>query len=140
MRGGGEPVIVVPADDTTIESINRIVFDGDKVRLEDQHPTWALPSGKKNQREMTIVFDGTLGKLLCYPDGVKGVRPGSSPSAALSQDVPDWVGLPAASPLGYTLRPFAAGVVARTLDQFKSTGAIEIIDGAACLEYSRQDQ
>src|SRR5262249_16682265 len=40
-----KPKTTVPASDITLESINRLVIDGDKIRYENNHPLWKFPEG-----------------------------------------------------------------------------------------------
>jgi hypothetical protein len=64
----------VPAEDMTIESINRLVIDGEKARLEDNHPAWrnwhAPNGGLQNIRRITVFDAGS--RTVLFPVGIFG--------------------------------------------------------------------
>ena len=40
-----KPAKPVPDEETTLESRNRFIIDGEKIHYEDNHPTWFFPDG-----------------------------------------------------------------------------------------------
>jgi hypothetical protein len=66
---GGKAGLVIPAQDTTMESDNRLVLDGSKGRFENNHPMWHLPSGELTQKQTLSASNGELGKVF-YPGGI----------------------------------------------------------------------
>lgn len=66
---GGKTGLAIPAEDTTIESDNRLAIDGPKVRFEKNHPIWHLPIGQLTRTQTIAATDGELSKVF-YPGGV----------------------------------------------------------------------
>jgi hypothetical protein len=54
----------IPPNDTTIESDNRLIIDGNRVRFENNHPQWQLPEGSLNRKPLISVANDKLGKVL----------------------------------------------------------------------------
>jgi outer membrane lipoprotein-sorting protein len=59
---------IVPENETVSESKNRVVFDGVKMRFENNHPMWSLVDGKLRPSPRVEVDDGEMGKSL-FPLG-----------------------------------------------------------------------
>lgn len=60
---------VVPEKETTLEAVNRLVLNGDKLRYENNTPIWRIPEGTMApSRHAVSVYDGTIAKSL-YRDG-----------------------------------------------------------------------
>jgi hypothetical protein len=59
----------IPEVETTESSDNVLVFDGVKVRYEDNHPRWRLPEGVLEPNVGVNVTDGEVGKAY-YPNGI----------------------------------------------------------------------
>jgi hypothetical protein len=67
-RSNPNPPTPVPAEDMSVESMNRIVLDGEKIRVEDNHPGW-YGRGKRTYKQSRIyTFDGDIGYLLLNRD------------------------------------------------------------------------
>lgn len=66
---GGKTGVISPEKDTTIESDNHLVIDGNKVRFENSHPIWSQAMGKFSQNQTISVTNGELSKVL-YPNGM----------------------------------------------------------------------
>ena len=65
---GGKAGLVIPAQDTTMESDNRLVLDASaKVRFENNHPMWSLPGGELTQKQALSATNGELAKVF-YPE------------------------------------------------------------------------
>jgi hypothetical protein len=121
----------IPATETTLDSVNRLVIDGDKLRYEDNHPCWYMPVGKLNTGSSVTVFNGTVNKWF-YPrdhtgDGV--------PTAVFSNgDPPNVVQAHELIPFFLAFRGTASGRHSSTYPEMKATGVELPIDGAACQE------
>src|SRR5581483_6688000 len=51
-----KPKNSVPDKETTLKSVNRLVFDGDKLRYEDNHPVWQMPNGELHENKHVSVY------------------------------------------------------------------------------------
>jgi hypothetical protein len=126
-----KPAKVVPEKETTLESTNRLVFDGRKVRYEHNHPTWLLPNGKLVKPDFVGAFDGTQAKSL-HPRGLDGTR---HPQGFLLMDGRlEFVRALDLIPLNSTFRGNNPNFSGYTAGQLKPTNRTVLIDGAMCDE------
>src|SRR5262245_15502342 len=55
--------MVIPAVDTTVESTNRLVIDGVKVRYENNHPLWHIRTGELHPTAKISASNGQVSKI-----------------------------------------------------------------------------
>ncbi len=128
--------VVVPPGDLTVASANRIVLDGAKVRVEDNHPVRLGGTYRFLHPERIGVFDGVLERSF-YPRGTDGE---SSASGILHRPgKSDGVRHAAGRPIALALRGVTGGLGFPTIDKFKATGATLEIDGSPCDEVAFND-
>jgi hypothetical protein len=130
-----ESKATVPAEDTTLESISRLVLDGVKVRYEDRQPRWHIPTGRLDRAEALAVYDG-MSPAVFYPAGTgpsdrspTGVLPTATSKAFA------FVRAPEINPITYALRGLSPALVPVSLADFKPTGAVLPIGRTRCTEY-----
>jgi hypothetical protein len=124
----------VPATETTFESINRLMMDGDKVRYENNHPLWELPTGKFLKRTSVNVFTGSLAKSF-RPRGLSGDREplGDFESAGT---LPEMRSSYTLLPVTMTFRGLNPVACAYPIYDLKYSGNELPIDGRPCREYA----
>jgi hypothetical protein len=66
---GVKPGNPMPPADQSVESTNRIVIDGDKVRYEDNRPLWNVPAAAFIAKGTVGVGNGDKSRAYC-PDGI----------------------------------------------------------------------
>ena len=62
----------VPDEETTLESRNRFVIDGEKIRYEDNHPTWFMPDGILQKRATIAFSNGVAAKNFWVSSRIRG--------------------------------------------------------------------
>ena len=122
-----EPAHSIPKEKTVIESTNRIVFDGQKIRYEDNHPSWSRPGGVTPKGHAVYVVDGTLAKVY-YPTGAgnEGHQTGFIDG---EMRLPMFVG-PQLQPIMWTFRGVTRGMTTEMIAGMKPSGQELQIDGA----------
>ncbi len=127
-----KPAKVVPEKELTVESINRLVFDGRKVRYEHNHPTWLFADGKLLRRSILYAFDGVRARVF-FPLGIGGV---GGPQCVLMKDGRmDNVLMLDLIPLTSTFRGADPNFSGYTVEQMKPTNRTALLDGATCEEF-----
>jgi hypothetical protein len=123
----------VPAKDTILESTNKIVFDGNRVRIERNHPVFRVPKGELIPHRMEVYYTDEVGKLY-YPNGVSNEGTG----AGLIQDVShkEAVGDSLFLPIVMFVRGGDRVINPYPFAQFRPTGTKRPIGKVECLEYS----
>jgi hypothetical protein len=121
----------VPEKATTLESINRWIIDGHRIRYEDNHPNWHLPSGNLIKRTEISLFNGSTAKIF-YPNGFSGQE---GPAAGLpsTSQLPQFASL-LLTPITFTFRALTPDF-SNWLQEMKPTGVTQTINGAPCQEY-----
>jgi hypothetical protein len=122
-----------PPTDTTLESVNRIVIDGDKVRFENNHLMWIGSDGQPIKSQSVALFNGSLGKVY-YPIGIGATgatsgrieRDGRSPGTKAF--IP--------TPITMTFRGLDPAFVPHGFAEMKPTGVTLPIDESHCQEYA----
>jgi hypothetical protein len=66
-----KPKDPVPAKETTLESVSRLVIDGERFRFEENHPAYSLMDGAIHRRSMVCTCNGSLSEVF-FPRGVSG--------------------------------------------------------------------
>jgi hypothetical protein len=130
VRGGISPFPITPDKDMTLESTNRLVVDGDKVRGEDRHPQ-LNPNSTLRRRTSISLFDG-LTSTFFLPEGGTGQGP---PIAILDKGAISTFVEADAEPLIYTIRGGHPLLARNWLDALKPTGESLRVAGAAWEEY-----
>jgi hypothetical protein len=126
------PKTVMPAEDTTLESVNRLVLDRDRFRYEDNHPLWNVSQGNLNRRTAISVFDGESAKMF-FPTGITG---GRAPTGLLEDGTRlPAVRLPELVPLTYTWRGLNRDLAPAWLEQMKPSGTALPIGDSICHEF-----
>jgi hypothetical protein len=128
-----KPKTAVPDRETTSESNNRFVMDGDKMRFEDNHPIWRMPAGTLHNTAMIAVSDGTLAKTL-KPKGVvgAGTTTGTIREAVDRLDLSD----PVLTPIILHFRGAHSEISPYPIATMKATGIRLPIDNQDCTEYA----
>jgi hypothetical protein len=87
-RSNPNPPVPVPAEDMSVESMNRIVIDGEKIRVEENHPGW-YDRGKRTYKQTKIyTYDGDAAYMLFRSDyGGRPSAQGGIEEAFLGRDV-----------------------------------------------------
>jgi hypothetical protein len=70
LRGPTKPQSPVPDRETTTESVNRVILDGEKMRFENNHPLWHT-KGTLHQTSLIAVSNGIVSKTF-RPKGILG--------------------------------------------------------------------
>ncbi len=127
---------VTPEKEVRVESSNRVVFKGNKLRYENNHPIWSPEKGATVPTRLVNVCDGEVNKNL-YSPGLNGpdIPEGYISDAPRSNDIKSR----ALVPLVLTLRGLEPALSPYTVPDFKPTGASLPIDGAICQEYVFQN-
>jgi hypothetical protein len=128
------PKAPVPANETTCESINRLVFDGEKYRYEDNHPTWGtfhVPNPQTIKWSSISAFDGTTAKHFFE----RGIGFGNR-SGSIGQDPQVWTARPfSLDPITMAFRGLNSDLSWRVIPAMKPSGNTLPIDWAPCQEY-----
>jgi len=129
-----KPAKAVPEKEITLESTNRLVYAGSKVRYENNHPTWLWPAGVLIRPGIVSIFDGTLAKEL-FPKGVgNNVRPQGF--IIVKDRGPGFVRAFDLIPLNSTFRGTDPRFTGYAAGQLKPTNRTVEIDGAKCIEFA----
>jgi hypothetical protein len=122
----------VPAKETTLESINRLVLDGEKVRYEDNHPGWHMPSGEQHKRRVVSLFNGSVAKKY-FPSGVSGK---GNPVGTIDKDAwQDAMKSAVLTPITMAFRGLDLAISPYLIGDLKPSGITLPIDGAPCQEH-----
>jgi hypothetical protein len=118
--------------EVTLQSTNRLLIDGQKVRFENNRPRWLIPERCLLRRSSVGYYNGSIAKDF-YPKGksVEGQAEGQIYSGAKLWGVND----PVLSPLSLTFRPFTRHLSEKWLEEMKPSGTSLLIEGASCVEY-----
>jgi hypothetical protein len=128
-----KPKTTVPDKEMTIESTNRLVIDGVKVRIEDNHPRWLMPAGKLLETKQVGLFDGAIAKSFFS----EGLRDDGSPMGYILRDHElEQVKFIALIPITLTIRAFQPAIDPLPMGDMKPTGMTLPIGGVACQEYA----
>jgi hypothetical protein len=127
-----KPKSPVPDRETTLKSENRLVFDGERIRIEYNHPQWSMPDGKLETASCVGVFDGSVAKDF-YPKGVSGEW---QPQGYIQRGAELWfLRQIHILPITLAVRPATMHLCGNWLKEIEPTGRQLPIDGARCAEY-----
>jgi hypothetical protein len=125
-RSNPNPPAPVPAEDISVESTNRIVIDGGRIRIEDNHPRWYERGERSYKHSEIAAFDGNNGYLLLQ--GEYGGK--SSAQGTINNKTPalhvHFV------PLFISIRGWNPPIGPRTITQLQTSGTSEKIGGDLC--------
>jgi hypothetical protein len=123
---------IVPAKETLLESENIIAVDGNRVRIERNHPVFHAPTGQLTPHRMEAYFNGEVAKVY-YPNGVnnEGKGAGVIEQAARQEMTRESKFLP----IMMFIRGADDACSPYPFPKFRPTGARLIVSGANCLEY-----
>jgi hypothetical protein len=119
-----------PARDTTLESENRLVLDGDRIRYEDNHVSIFKPGRDAVPLKKLSVYDGSSMTTLYPPVSAEGSSNGVVHGAA-----PDFTS-PILDPIGHAFRPLDPQLCSQPIDALNPTGARLAIGGELCEEFA----
>jgi hypothetical protein len=127
----------IPEKEMTVESINRLVLDGVKVRYEENHPSVRQYHAVLVERHSIHVFDGSLVKNL-WPRGLSGEA--DHPLGQINAD-PHLSGLKfhVMDPFTIAVRSFHPLHRPSPFNGMKPSGESLMIDGAPCEEWVHTD-
>jgi hypothetical protein len=127
-----KPKDPVPTEETKLESVNRLLVDGEKVRFENNHPTWHMPDGKLVHPRRIFFFDGSIPKRF-YPEGMAGGGEpfGGIESSASQQEIMLFV----LTPITMAVRGLNSSMCPYVYSEMKATGVTVPIDGVMCEEH-----
>ena len=122
----------VPREETHLQSTNRLVIDGTKVRYEHNHPIMNLEHGKPFAKKYVSVFNGNLAKSF-HPNGIgpDETTVGVIGSGPKIMDIKSYV----LTPITLAFRGLDPAIAPFSIADFEPTGVTLPIDGAACCEY-----
>ncbi|MFO0810874.1 MAG: hypothetical protein U0746_19775 [Gemmataceae bacterium] len=123
---------VLPPTDTALESVNRLVLDGNKVRFEDNHPTWFLPQGRIDRTPRLRVRDDQVSVMSDLADAK---RKSASRGAIYGPSVVPYAGTWTVAPLMITFRGADDQLSLVVVSKIKPAGVKVTIDGSQCDEY-----
>ena len=128
-RSNPNPPVPVPAEDMSVESMNRIVIDGEKIRVEDNHPGW-YDRGKRTYKQSRIyTFDGDTGYLLQHGDyGERTIVQGGIEQGFLGRD---WHFVP----LYISVRGLCPTFSSPTMAQLQPSRTTQTIGDDLCEQY-----
>jgi hypothetical protein len=123
----------VPDRQTTSESKNRVLLEGGKIRIEDNHPRWNVSKGLLVPTAVIAVADEETGKIL-FPSGLSG----DQKPAGFLQGAGDRTEFSDAclNPILIHFRGIHPEVCPYPLTTVKPSGISLPIDGSICKEYS----
>ncbi len=127
-----KPASLVPPKETTVQSVNRYVIAENKIRFENNHPSWRMPQGRLLERGALSVTNGKDG-LLLFPTGIgaQGTAEGIIEKNAQIAEFQLFV----LAPINLTLRAFDPVVCAYPLEEWKRSGTTRMVGGVQCEEY-----
>lgn len=123
----------VPPEDTKFESANMLLLDGDRTRLEYNHPFWNLSDGALARKPRVVVSkDGV--KQTLYPEGMAqaGLKQGSIEKNVRISELASWPLMG----LSINLRGMDPNLSPVLLSDFKPTGVVATVGGRKCAEYA----
>jgi len=124
----------VPPDDITFESNNRLIFDGARYRIDNNHfvMLFGIGTNRVIQVPLWTASDGTVTKSL-WREGM----PNSGPWGTIN-GVDDKMDLkiPDLDPVWMCLRWDDSSFVPQVVGTYKPSGSSKEIDGAKCREYA----
>lgn len=127
---GGE----VPAQETTLESTNRLVISGRSIRYENNHPIWDTQAGALRPIRMINVCNGQYDKTL-FADGLNA---SNTPEGLVNRNPQsDAIKSYILAPMTIALRGLDSSITPYLVSQLKPTGGTLSIAGAPCREYTR---
>lgn len=125
--------VPIPREETKLESVFKMKIDAAKVRLENNHPAWQLPTGELYQKKSINVYDGSNAKTFFTSGMGKSDIPFGIIQSEPRQDraklfilTPIVMGVRGLNP---SMSPFVFG-------DLKATGLALSIDGATCREFT----
>ena len=124
-----------PAEETTIQSVNRLVIDGLRGRYEDNHPLLDYyPKRLVNKRSVSVT-NGAMAKVF-YPDGMgRDTTPfGSILNDARTRFIKSSV----LAPITMTFRGLDRAMAPHSLANFTPSGTTLTIHGSPCEEFALQ--
>ncbi len=128
---------VLPPADATLESVNRLVLDGNRVRFEDNHPTWEVRTGQINRTPRLRVRDDTVSVSFRPTDpGGKSDPRGTIYPPSVVPDLALWT----VAPLMMAFRGADEQLSRVVVSNFKPAGAKLMIDGTLCDEFVRDNR
>jgi hypothetical protein len=127
-----EPTTLVPAKETALESVNRLVVDGEKVRYECNHP-WYGPRGELWARSSLSVFNGSTATRF-FPTGLGGE---GGPAGVIREDprLPFVASQVEVVPLGLAFRGLGSLLTSNVFSEMEPSGTSLPIDGEPCEEH-----
>ncbi|HXG09833.1 MAG TPA: hypothetical protein VNK04_08600 [Gemmataceae bacterium] len=132
--GPYKPKVAVPDKETTLESVNRLVLAGTKIRFEENRPSFRLPDGELIHRSRLSVSNGSRAKGF-YPKSFFGNRDhgtGVILKDARQDDVRSYI----LTPLTMTFRGLDPAISPYPVNMMKPTGLTLPIEGVKYEEYS----
>ncbi len=123
----------VPSRDTTSESTNRVLISGGKMRYENNHPNWFLPTGRLQYATKVTTYNGHVLKAL-LPKGFSGdeVGAGRIQPTSGAEGFRD----PLLNPIMISFRGLDLEHCAYPATSMKATGMRVPVKGDVCAEYS----
>jgi hypothetical protein len=122
----------VPPAELTLESTNRLVIDGGKVRYENNHPAWRTGDSAVIKKQVVVSCNGSAEKRF-FPEGVYG---GARPYGIIEKGVRlDFVGGPELAPILWSFHGLNPALHRAVIGRLKPTGGTLLIDGSVCQEY-----
>src|SRR5262249_31144379 len=131
----GPPQTPAPAPEgaPVLESVNRLVFDGRKLRYEDNHPAWDPRTRKVTNRSCRSWFDGSTARMF-FATGIGGQEfPQGIIAKGAELPFVSWGG--EIMPLTFAFRAPNTDVSPWALDKMEPAGSTLVIDGVPCPEY-----
>ena len=120
MRDSRKLTKTVPEKETISESKNRIVFDGAKMRFENNHPMWSMEDGRLWPCPRVEVSDGETGKYL-HP---LGLGTDNTPQGRIHGAANRWeFRMALLNPIFFAFRGIDREVCPYPMGIFKPTGA-----------------
>jgi hypothetical protein len=127
-----KPTAPVPAEDMIIESMNRLVIDGDKLRFENNHPSWRDRGKSLYHRTQISVFDGSRTTDF-FPKNLTGDGTPIAVYHERSRYPELWFYL---TPLPLAVRGVDSRFSQYSLGTLKPAAGSLAIDGDMCREYT----
>jgi hypothetical protein len=128
-----KPAKSVPDEETTLESRNRFIIDGEKYRYEDNHPTWHLPDGKLKKRSLVAFSNGETAKDF-FPQDVSGE--GGPVGTIQNGPRQEWVKSFVLTPIRMAFRGDNPAISSYILSEIKSAGRTSFLGRLPCQEYA----
>jgi hypothetical protein len=121
----------VPAEETTLESIDFLVIDGDKLRYEDNHPH-LLESGRLISSLRIYLFDGSM-PIQFFPAGSSGT---GDAEVLIAKNVSELrIASHVTTPITMAFPGLLPEAYSYNFADFKPADNKLTIDGASCQEY-----